>query len=271
MRTEEGLTDKIKSANKIVIIIHGIIGDTGEMAIPFKSFVEEKCCDLVLTYDYENLNTKIEDTSANLLKILNTNGFDEKDAKELVTVAHSMGGLVARYMIEHLGGDKFTDKLVMLGAPNAGSKFGDIPSYINWLNLILGVGTKLFPNVLTPIVSGFLSVLQKTVCITLDQMNPASSFIQNLAVGTPPANVTYKVLGGNLAKFLANDTDAKNLMDKALFQTGEWVNKDEPNDIAVEVKSIFSVKAIEKQEIACHHLNYFLVDESIAALKAAIS
>lgn len=271
VRTEEGLTEKIKNANKIVLIVHGIIGDTGEMAIPFKSFVDAQICDLVLTFDYENLNTKIEETSAKLLKILQDNGFGENDKKQLVIVAHSMGGLVARYMIEHLGADKFIDKLVMAGTPNGGSKFGDIPTYINWLSTLLGVGTKLFPNALTGIATTFLTLTQKTLFVTLNQMNPDDLFIKNLALSTPPPGVRYHVLGGNLDKFLANDADAKKLMDKALYQTGEWVYKNVTNDIAVSTESIFSVPSVDKKEIACHHLNYFLVNESIAALKAAIN
>ncbi|PKN11953.1 MAG: hypothetical protein CVU69_10105 [Deltaproteobacteria bacterium HGW-Deltaproteobacteria-4] len=44
------------------------------------------------------------------------------DAEQVDIVGHSMGGLLARYYIEFLGGDKRVNHCIMLGTPNAGSK-----------------------------------------------------------------------------------------------------------------------------------------------------
>lgn len=265
----EGLELKVKNAKRVLLLIHGIIGDTKDMAKPFKMAIDANCYDLVVTYDYENLNTRIEDNALILKQKLQALGFDENDDKKLTVVAHSMGGLVSRYMIEHLGGDKLVDKLVMAGTPNGGSKFGDIPAYLNWLSALLGIGTKIFPNFVTGIASTFLKMTNETLLISLEEMKPTSSFIVNLAHGTP-TKVPYIVLGGSLDKFLEKDTQAKSFMDKAAAQAGEWVYKDEPNDIAVSVQGIFAVQALEKNELACHHMNYFVVPESILALKKAI-
>ncbi len=269
IRKAEGIEDKVKNAKRVLLLIHGIIGDTKDMAYPFKMALDGGCYDLVMTFDYENLNTRIEDNALILKQKLQDLGFGENDDKKLTVVAHSMGGLVSRYMIEHLGGDKLVDKLVMAGTPNGGSKFGDIPTYLNWLSALLGVGTKIFPNLVTSIASTFLKMTKETLLISLEEMKPTSSFIINLAQGTP-TQVPYIVLGGSLDKFLEKDTQAKSFMDKAAAQAGEWVYKDEPNDIAVSIQGIFAVKALEKNELACHHMNYFVVPESIEALKKAI-
>lgn len=44
------------------------------------------------------------------------------DAEQVDIVGHSMGGLLARYYIEFMGGDKRVNHCIMLGTPNAGSK-----------------------------------------------------------------------------------------------------------------------------------------------------
>lgn len=44
------------------------------------------------------------------------------DAEQVDIVGHSMGGLLARYYIEFMGGDKRVKHCIMLGTPNAGSK-----------------------------------------------------------------------------------------------------------------------------------------------------
>ncbi len=268
-RKADGLKEKVKASKKILLLVHGIIGDTKDMAKPFKMAIDGGCYDLVMTFDYENLNTLIEDNARILKEKLLKLGFGEADDKKLTIVAHSMGGLVSRYMIEHLGGDTFVDKLVMAGTPNGGSKFGDIPAYLNWLTALLGVGTKIFPNVVTGIASMFLKLTKETLMIALEEMKPTSSFIQNLAQGTP-TQVPYIALGGSLDKYLETDAQAKDFMDKAAVQAGEWVYKNEPNDIAVSVQGIFAVNALEKRELACHHLNYFVIPQSLEALKKAI-
>lgn len=43
-------------------------------------------------------------------------------------VAHSMGGLVARYYIDHLMGERDVARLVMLGTPNEGSDCANLPA-----------------------------------------------------------------------------------------------------------------------------------------------
>ena len=267
-RKTEGLKEKIQSANKILLIIHGIIGDTKLMAPPFKEVVENKRFDLVLTYDYENLNTTIEETAKILLNTLKEVGFNENDEKELVIVAHSMGGLVSRYMIEstELGGDKLIDRLIMVGTPNAGSKFGDFVNYFNWMNMLLGFATNFFPSAILAIIGGILKTTEKSLFVTLEEMKPLSPFIENLS-GLSKTKVPYYVVSGDVNNYLKTYSDQKNLVDKIEGQIGDWLYTNSPNDIAVSIESISSVEAIDKKRVDCHHLNYFEIEESMNAIK----
>jgi pimeloyl-ACP methyl ester carboxylesterase len=269
IRKSIDLNKKIENANRILLLIHGIIGDTEEMAKPFSAAIDEKGYDLVLTYDYENLNTSIFENSRLLLETLQKYGFGETDNKELVIVAHSMGGLVSRYMIEHLGGHKFIDKLIMAGTPNGGSKFGAVPTYIDWLSNLLWVGTFFSPSSVLSIASSITKVSKAVALISLDEMASTSTFIKNLALGSLQ-NVPYTILGGNSDAYFNNNEYEKTWLEKAFGQISNKVYSDEKHDIAVSLDSIFAVDAVKKQELVCHHMNYFKVQESIDALKKAI-
>lgn len=269
-RKSEKLEEKIAEAHKVLLLVHGIIGDTEEMAKTF-CMARDKGYDLVLTYDYENLNTPIEENAHILKNKLQAAGFGEKDGKELVLVVHSMGGLVSRYLIERLGGDAFVDKLIMAGTPNGGSKFGDVPGYINWASVLLGLGTKIFPpqiGAVTGILSSILKGSHTVLFKALSQMSSNDPFIIDLNAGQPPLT-PYVVFGGDLDAYLKANEQTP-VMEKIVAQVGEWVYKDVKNDIAVSVENIFKVGTPAKQELPCHHLNYFVVPDSVKALETAL-
>ena len=63
-------------------------------------------------------------------------GGEYKDAS-LVFVCHSMGGLVARWYAEHLGGSEFTSKIITIGTPHRGS-VNAVDTLVNGLRKGLG-------------------------------------------------------------------------------------------------------------------------------------
>ena len=75
-----------------------------------------------------------------LNKQLKAVGLGENDGKRLDILAHSMGGLVSRYLIEFIRKDNLIDNLFMFGTPNGGSIFGEIPVFRDKLVQILTVG-----------------------------------------------------------------------------------------------------------------------------------
>ncbi|MHA4739013.1 caspase family protein [Dyadobacter sp. MSC1_007] len=266
-RESSGLSDKVFQAKKILLLVHGIIGDTEDMAKTFKMAIDGGY-DLVMTYDYENLNTPIEEIAAILKGKLDDLGFQENDEKELVIVAHSMGGLVTRHMIEELDGDKFVDRLIMAGTPNGGSKFGEIPGYVSWASVALALGTKFFPpqvGAVTGFLSSVLKIGKKEVLYTLAQMDSESDFIKKLTKKNA-APIPYFIVGGDLDSYLRLSNGLP-LMEKVVAQLGTWVYRNTVNDIAVSTDSIFHAKTTAvPQKVSCHHLNYFVNTESVGAL-----
>lgn len=129
-RETQSVAAEVANAQRILLIMHGIIGQTDTMAgfvnqphTDGKQYVRDQY-DLVLAFDYENLNTYIQDTAKALKESLQAVGIVAGCGKQLDIVAHSMGGLVSRYFIEREDGAAIVRKLVMVGTPNGGS-----PSY----------------------------------------------------------------------------------------------------------------------------------------------
>ena len=104
--------------------------------------------DLVLTYDYESLNIPIEQHAIALGQRLAAVGLNPNHDKVLHIVAHSMGGLVARWFIEREAGNQIVNHLIMLGTPNAGSPW---PTVQAWVTTALAIGLNSLSTLAFPV------------------------------------------------------------------------------------------------------------------------
>lgn len=274
-RQKFGVADKIAAARNILLLIHGIIGDTEDMAAGIKLAGVADKFDLVLTYDYENLGTLIGDTADALVKRLKGVGLGAGDDKALTIIAHSMGGLVARWGIEKGDGKDLVDHLVMCGTPNNGSPFGKIDGALAIVGVLGDLSVNVMPAAL-PFVTPLRTVLKSAgnVTQTLAQMNPASQFILDLNASDDPG-VRYTILAGNIDDYAAaQDPYFGRLMAKAGRSSAfDLVFEHQPNDIAVSVESIRTIGGVRatppvRASVACHHLNYFASAPGRAALAA---
>jgi pimeloyl-ACP methyl ester carboxylesterase len=149
---------------------------------------------------YENIHTAIEVTARQLKQRLEAVGLGAGHSKTLHFVAHSMGGLVARWFIEREGGNQIVQHLVMLGTPNAGSPWPTVPA---WATAALGTGLNSLSSIAWPAkVLGSLVSAIETVDVTLDQLAPHSTFMQSLAA-SPDPGVPYTALAGNTSLLAA--------------------------------------------------------------------
>jgi Caspase domain/Lecithin:cholesterol acyltransferase len=276
----EKVKAKVKDAKRVLLYVHGIIGDTlglvvsaqlakvkqGDTEVPLKNNY-----DLILAFDYENLKTPIEDNARGLKKRLEEVGLGEGHGKTLHVVAHSMGGLVSRWFIEREGGNKIVERLVMLGTPNAGSPW---PSVEDWATGMLTVGlnglsSSHWTTAVIAKLGGILGAALEHVDVALDQMNAKSKFLGELSKSQDPG-IPYSIIAGNTSLL-----EADNLLQKLKLKGYEALTKflfSEPNDMAVGVSSVNSVeggrnpKPITGEAVASDHVSYFRIKDSLEKL-----
>ncbi len=169
---------RVAEAHRIALFVHGIIGDTREMAASLRRAGVADRYDLVLTFDYENLQDPIAETARALKDRLTSIGLGPDHGKSLDIIAHSMGGLVSRWFIERERGNRMARRLVMLGTPNGGSPW---PQVQDWATTALAVGLNGLSKVIWPasVLAGLVQAVE-AVDVTLDQMVPESSFLKAL-------------------------------------------------------------------------------------------
>lgn len=268
------LDEKVAQSNRILLLIHGIIGNTKSIATNMECFLKEGKYDCILSFDYENLNTSIAGIAEALKKRLEDSGVSEN--KQLDIIAHSMGGLVSRYMIERLGGDKLVDRLFLIGTPNNGSAFGELVTIRNWATGVLTLACnygKSFLGAFGPFLEGVTAVLgaTKPITNTLAEMKTGSDFINSLNKAGHPVSTRYYILAGNTATYIpAEGPIVKGWLEKLELAIGKLAYWHETNDIAVSVQSIKQVRHVPVEnvvEIGCHHLNYFDYELSLNTLK----
>ncbi len=288
---------KVEKAEKILLYIHGIIGDTKSLVpsvqtakidVNGNSQSLAELYDVVLTFDYENLNTSIEENAQLLKQRLASVGLKENHGKTFHIVAHSMGGLVSRWFIEREGGNKIVQHLIMLGTPNGGSPW---PKVQDWATTALAVGLNGLSTITwpVPVIGQLLSLVGtgvgavETIDITLDQMAPNSTFLTSLAT-SPDPGIPYTIIAGNTSLVptaLESESESRPpLIERLMQKLSDRVVKlpffGQPNDIAVTVYSIKNLP-VERTlppnvlEIPCDHLVYFTHQEGLKGLSEAIA
>ncbi|MBW4447244.1 MAG: caspase family protein [Spirirestis rafaelensis WJT71-NPBG6] len=295
-KDKEIIKARVAQSKKILLYIHGIVGDTASMVPSVnKAFAEvdgkllsiKERYDVVLAFDYENIQTTIEENAKLLGERLQEIGLGANHGKQLHIVAHSMGGLVSRWFIERLGGNQVVQHLVMLGTPNAGSPW---PAIQDWVFSALGIGLNQLSDIVWPtkVVADLLKVLENNDK-SLEQMQPDSPILKELAENPDPG-VCYTIIAGDRSVMAA--ANAKLQADKQINPLKQLmermfdpsVNKvvdmaffSQPNDIAVTLTSIKSVNSkrspqprILSPDAACDHLTYFTHPAGLTALSRAL-
>jgi pimeloyl-ACP methyl ester carboxylesterase len=293
----ELVRSRVRAAKRILLYIHGIIGDTRALAASAFSWglvgrTDSSPFDLVLTFDYENLNTPIEETARDLKLRLTEAGLEPGCAQEVYVVAHSMGGLVARWFIEREGGDKVIRHLVMLGTPNGGSPW---PRIVDWATTVIAFGLNGFSKMhWPPTLLGALARITTKIGaatagrlgkieVALDEMNPGSSFLQELG-RTSQIPLRYSIVAGNTSlveAILEEENGDSSPIQRLLRRLNPRRITIEqatlmaffglPNDIAVSVEAIGKLPPTIRQstlvrEVACDHLTYFNSDAGMKAV-----
>ena len=287
-KSPDTIRTKVKDAERILLFVHGIIGETKPL-IPSVRLAKlandqslQDTYDAVLAFDYENLHTPIEENARLLKERLESVGLGANHGKTLHIIAHSMGGLVSRWFVEREGGNKVVKHLVLVGTPSGGSPWSNIE---DWALTMLGVGLNRLSAIVWPValLARLVALLEK-VDVSLDQMNPDSDFVKNLAA-SPDPGIPYTILAGNTsiiptAQAGSEDSRLMKLLKKLKLKQRsydaltQFVFK-EDNDIAVGVRSIAAVDGNRTPapvvlEVASDHVSYFRIDAGLEGLSQAL-
>ncbi|MEM9088164.1 MAG: caspase family protein [Cyanobacteria bacterium P01_F01_bin.53] len=282
LRDAEAVKEKVAQAKNIALYIHGIFGDTASMLPSMNTAVAAiedstrpigELYDLVLAFDYENLNTTIDQNARSLKSRLADIGLGTGHDKTLHIIAHSMGGLVSRWFIEREGGNEVVNHLIMLGTPNAGSPWPQVQAGITAAVSYAINGLSLVAAPLM-VLNGLLKRIE-TLDLSLDQMQPESDFLKEIAQ-SPDPGIPYTLVVGNTS--LIEVDESAGLKEKILHRLGKVVEMPffkQPNDIAVLVESITAIpegRSLEPKAlpVACNHLEYFTNPIGLASLSEAV-
>jgi hypothetical protein len=279
---------RVMQANRILLYVHGILGDTlgmtgsSQAEVALLSAPPQRIgdrYDLILAFDYENINTGIKETAKKLGERLARVGLGPDHGKELHVAAHSMGGLVSRWFIEREGGNHVVQRLVTLGTPHDGSPW---PKIQDWATGALAMGLNGLTQVAWPVkVLGDLLGAVETVDVMLDEMAPNSPLLTELYQSGDP-KVPYTLLVGNTSIIPAaveggtvERLIARLAPQRVLHAAASLAFLRSPNDIAVSVESAKALAAGRVPEprfaeVACDHVTFFSSDAGRQALLEAL-
>jgi pimeloyl-ACP methyl ester carboxylesterase len=256
-----------KPDSKALLLVHGIIGDTSFMLECMKEIADKSS--FLLTFDYENLSADISDIASSLHELLSGAGLFEKDMPELVIIAHSMGGLVARWLVEQNKPARNISRLLMIGTPSGGSEAAKLVQSVFGL-LTHALNTT---GILKAAIAGLGFLLRRLKADpgnTLKELQTGSKTIEQLRKSIPNSSTIYKVIGGDTALlekgYAGSDFFLKRLshvMKNKLVYPGltYTVFGNEANDMAVTIKSMQDITDFDAGKhsfiAASNHSGYF--------------
>lgn len=290
---------KVADAERILLLVHGIAGDTDAMLDCLTLQNEDGDSlranyDLVLGFDYESLNTSVQETARILKQQLQALGLDKEHGKQLDVVAIDLGGLMIRWMIEEEDcDDGRINQLVLVGVPNAGTPWASLKEqgmtvFKGWAygSLTLMLNNLTVVPVGSVAVAGMMKLLN-AVDNTLDQMAETSELLGSLSSNASTATKYFSIIGNteNLMIEL-NGTDKSGfarifeyLMKRSKLAVFDFLTEKlfkQANDFAFSQESMKALPAGFDEEqngiiLACDHFSYFhdatVVNKMISVLK----
>ncbi len=269
----EQIAARVASAQRILLCIHGLAGDSRTIATSLwtpivlggQSQPLAHLYDLVLTLDYESINTSLEENARLLQQRLEAVGLGVNHGKVFHILAYSIGGLIARWFVEQEQGHRVVSHLILVGTPNAGSPW---PTLKTWATTTLAIALNNFFTIAMPVtvLANLLTAIE-SLDVTLDQLQPDSQFLRSLAA-SPDPGIPYTVIAGNASILPAALTGGylarllQKLLLPALRHLVELPFLGQPNDLVAATHSLKSLppgRAIPPQirEVACHHFSYW--------------
>lgn len=109
----------IEAAGTPIILIHGVV-DNRSMFTMLKRRLRRRGFGRIITLNYSPLTDDVRVVAGRLAALVER-VCAETDYERVHVIGHSMGGLVARYYVQRMGGDARVHTLVTLGTPHEGT------------------------------------------------------------------------------------------------------------------------------------------------------
>ncbi len=126
----------VEAAGTPILLVHGMVDNRSVFTV-LRRGLRRRGFGRVLTMNYSPVANDVRATARVLAEEIEAL-VSETGYERLHVVGHSLGGLVARYYVQRLGGDERIDTLVTLGTPHGGT----LPAYL----LPAGLGRQLRPG-----------------------------------------------------------------------------------------------------------------------------
>ncbi len=159
------LIGDIEAAGTPILLVHGLI-DNRSIFTRLHRSLRRRGFEHVATVNLPLFTSDIPTAASRLAKMVETT-CEQTGHGRIHIVAHSLGGLVARYYVQKLGGDERVHTLVTLGTPHEGTRLA---------------------RMLPPMVAYTL----------LRQLRPDSDVIRELAEPAPACRTRFLAFSGDL-------------------------------------------------------------------------
>ena len=118
--TQRGLlVQHVETAGTPILLVHGMIDNRAIFTV-LRRRLRRRGFGTISTVNYSPVTNDVRsaarDLAAEVEALVAVSGYEK-----VHVIAHSMGGLIARYYVQRLGGDARVHTLVTLGTPHAGS------------------------------------------------------------------------------------------------------------------------------------------------------
>jgi triacylglycerol lipase len=128
---------RLDAAETPIVLVHGII-DNHAIFTVMEYALRRRGFQTVSSYDYDLLTHNIPRAAARLGDAIEELCADT-GYERIHVIGHSLGGLIARYYVQRLGGDRHVHALVTLGTPHQGTQLA-------WAAPLLPLVHQLAPN-----------------------------------------------------------------------------------------------------------------------------
>jgi hypothetical protein len=113
------LMGDVVAAGTPIILLHGLV-DNGSIFVTLRRSLRRRGFGRVITLNYSPLSQDVRQVARRLSALIEKT-CEETGYEKVHVVGHSLGGVIARYYVQKLGGDARVHTLCTLGSPHQGT------------------------------------------------------------------------------------------------------------------------------------------------------